>query len=80
MTIPVSAQATMSLGVRPGRFSGTLGEQMLRFLALDREERRHATIIVTSLVELNGWPAPRTYLDAEAIRELASEMTARGLI
>lgn len=80
MTIPVSAKATMSTNVSEQRFSGTLGEQILRFLSLDRDQRRHATITVASVVELPGWPGPRSYLDAEAIRELASEMAARGLI
>lgn len=70
----------MSLDIAGQQFSGTLGEQILRFLSLDRDERRHATITVAAVVELPGWSAPRSYLDAEAIRELASEMATRGLI
>lgn len=80
MPIPVSAAAIMKVGTPERRFSGTLGEQILRYLSLDPDERRHTTITVSAVVDLPGWASPRTYLDNEAIRDIAREMASRGLI
>lgn len=80
MTIPLSARAILTLSPYDRQIEGTLGEQRVRFLALNREERGGAAIIIASGVTLPNWPEPRIYLDAEAIRELASDMAARGLL
>lgn len=80
MPIPVSARAILEIGTPAQLFSGTLGEQMLRYLALDGPQRRLAAITVSSAVVLPGWAAPTSYLDTEAIRDLAREMTSRGLL
>ena len=80
MTIPISARAILTMSTSDKQIEGTLGEQLVRFLALNREERGGAAITIASGVTLPNWPEPRTYLDAEAIRELASDMAARGLL
>ena len=80
MPIPVSARAIMKVGISERQFSGTLAEQILRYLSLDPIDRRHTTITVSSVVDLPGWGSPRTYLDPEAIRDLARAMSSRGLI
>lgn len=80
MPIPISARATLKLGDGAEQHHGTLGGHMLRYLALTQGQRRRCTMTVLAVVELPDWSGPRTYLDAEALRDLAREMEARGLI
>jgi hypothetical protein len=80
MTISISTRAMLTMKPSGRQIAGTLGEQLLRFLSLNREQRRGVAITVASGIALPDGRERRTLLDAEAIRELASDMAARGLI
>jgi hypothetical protein len=64
MTISFSAPAMLTMGPSHPEIAGTLGEQLLRFLSLNREQRRNAAITIAAGVALPNWPGRRTFLDA----------------